>query len=245
MYAPGKELRAILEKAARDYLWLLDRGYSGSAALKLVCDRFQLPREERMLLFRGIAPSKASAARRHLVTDRARGRPLLVDGHNQALAVMHYLEGRPVFLASDGLVRDAGGSHGRVARPELLERALVLLAERVATAAPSSTLAYFDAPIPRSAGHAEAFRRALAASGLEVEVRLAANPDLALKLAPPGSLVATSDSAIADALAARPAEECLGLFDAARAAIEGLRAEVRGDAVETGWLDLGQLVSAT
>lgn len=245
MYRPSPGLEAILRSAARDYLWLLDRDYSTSAALKLVGDRFQLPSEERMILFRGVVPSRDAAVRRLLLAASARDRGLLVDGYNQGLAVMHYLEGRPVFLASDGLLRDAGGSHGRIARPELFDRALGLLAERVAAEGPSSVLAFFDAPVPKSASHARFFREKLASLGMKAEARIEADADPPLKRAPAGSLVATSDSAIADALAARPAQEGMGLFDAARAAIEALRAGSRPGGADTPWLDISQLLECS
>ena len=231
-----------LGSAARDYLWLLDRGYSSEAALKLVGDRRQLPREERMILFRGLAPSARAASRLPLLVSSPRGRRLLLDGHNQALTVMHYLEGRPLFLSNDGLLRDAGGSHGRIAREELFERALGLLAESLASAAPSRVLALFDAPIPRSARHAARLGELLAGLGIAAEARLEADADAPLKRAPPGSAVATSDSAIAEALAARPAGEGLALFDAARMAVARLRASSREGEPEEPWLELRSLL---
>jgi hypothetical protein len=235
--------------AAQDYRWLLDRGYAESAALKLVGDRFQLAREERMVLFRGVAPTARAAARRSVIARSAAGRLLLVDGHNQALAVMHYLAGRPVFLASDGLVRDAGGSHGRIARAELFDRAISLLASRIAAEAPRGVLAFFDAPIPKSAVHAATFRGALVELGVEAEARTESSADTSLREAPDGSLVATSDSAVVDFLVARRLgavreSGCPGVYDAARATIERLRAESRGDGA-LSWLDMAGLLEET
>ncbi len=236
MYSPGPEIAWAFRSAARDYRWLLDRGYAESAALKLVGDRFQLPREERLVLFRGVAPSLAAASRRALLRGDAAGRTLLVDGHNQALAVMHYLAGRPVFVASDGYLRDAGGSHGRIPRPELFDRALGLLAASVASAWPSRVLAFFDSPIPKSAAHAAAFREALARLGVEVESGTENDADAPLKAAPAGGVVATSDSAVLDSLVS--GGERPGTFDAARAAVDALRALSR-EAVAP-WFDLGR-----
>lgn len=242
MYAPPPAIIAALRLAAGDYRWLLDRAYSESAALKLVGDRFQLAGEERMLLFRSVTTGREAAARKALLEASVRGRPLLIDGHNQVFTVMHYLEGKPVFLASDGLVRDTGGSHGHIAQTELFERALGLLARTVARERPGEVLALFDAPIPKSAGHAQSFRDALAALGVEAEARIALDADAPLKLAPASSLVATSDSAIADALAARPEGEKVGLYDAARATIEGLRAEPEEKAGASPWFDMARFL---
>jgi hypothetical protein len=228
--------------AARDYRWLLDRDYSAQAALKLVGDRLQLSRDERMILFRGVVSSDRSRARAAIIGLEAEGLCLLVDGYNQALTVMHYLTGRPLFLGSDGLLRDAGGSHGRIGDHELFERAAAALVDLIALKRPSKVWLYLDAPFPGSAGHAGLFRGLLAGKGIEAEVRLERSADGPLKSAPPRSRVATSDGAIADALGltldAGPDAEAgtsPRIFDAARWAIE----QAYG---RTDILDLGELL---
>jgi hypothetical protein len=246
-----------LARAAADYRWLLDRGYPAAAALKLVGDRRQMAKDERMILFRGVASSARSASRAAILRTEAAGRELLVDGHNQALTVMHYLAGRPMFLGSDGLLRDAGGSHGRIARRELFERAAAILVVGLRAASPALVRFYLDAPIPGSAGHAELFRSLLAEAGLEAEVTLERSADAPLKAAPPGSLAATGDSAIADALcdriggdriaglgggaaagsgSAADLSSAAGVYDAARWAIELAFGE-------PSFLDLGLLLA--
>jgi hypothetical protein len=205
-----------LGRAAADYRWLLDRGYAARAALKLVGDRLQLTRDERVILFRGVASSADSAGRMASIAPQAEGRPILVDGYNQVLTVMHYLMGRPLFLGTDGLLRDAGGSHGRIADQALFERAAEALFSLIASLRPSRAAVYLDAPFPGSAAHARLFRSILQAESLEAEVSLERSADFPLKAAPPGSLVASSDSCVADAATAGGA----AIYDAARWAIE-------------------------
>jgi hypothetical protein len=227
-----------LARAAIDYRWLLDRGYPPRAALKLVGDRRQMTRDERMILFRGVASSAASASRAAAITSGAKRRPVLVDGYNQAFTVMHYLTGRPLFIASDGLLRDAGGSHGRIADAALFSRSVSALVDRISLLDSPLVAVFLDAPIPGSAGHASLFRALFAAKGIEAEVRLERSADYPLKAAPRGSIVATSDSVIADALAAGRAlsSESAGLYDAARWAID-----LAFDRPEL--LDLGRLLA--
>ncbi len=230
MYAASAGLCA----AARDYRWLLDRGYPVAATIKLVGDRHRLEREERLILFRGVASTAASRVRRALLTDSVRGRPLLVDGYNQIYSVMHYRDGRPVFLSSDGLLRDAGASHGRIPDQDRFDAALECLASAIAAADPSRVSAYFDSPVSGSAGHASRFAAALAALGVAAEAEVARSADVPLKAAPAGGVVATGDSAVVDAIAAAGAEAAV--FDAARFAIEracGLRE----------WLDLAAVLA--
>ena len=230
--------QALLE-GARDYRWLLDQGYSDDAALKLVGDRLRLSREERLILFRGVAASAPSRRRRELLAASVRGRELLIDGHNQAFTVMHYLNGRPLFLGSDGLLRDAGASHGHIVDRELFRRALSLLGGAVAEARPAAVLAYFDAPITGSIGHAALFREDLAARGVEAVCAVEPSADGPLKKAGAGAAVATGDSAIVEALARRygggPQAGGVAVFDAARFAIELAFGPAPSD---HSWLDL-------
>jgi hypothetical protein len=221
----------ILALAATEYRWLLDRGYAESASLKLVGDRHQMTRDERMILFRGVASSEASSSRAAIIRFETEGREILVDGYNQALTVMHYLSGRPLFIGTDGLTRDAGGSHGRIADAATFGWAVGVLVDRISRSSPSRVAVFLDAPVPGSAGHAGLFRDLLAADGVDAEVRLERSADGPLKAAPHRSFVATSDSAIVDALAASapaPRPENHGaaiddgpwIYDAARWAIE-------------------------
>jgi hypothetical protein len=242
----------ILARAALEYRWLIDRGYAMSASLKLVGDRHQMTRDERMILFRGVSSSADSEARRALIAAPAsigEGREILVDGYNQALTVMHYLAGRPLFVGTDGLTRDAGGAHGRIADQALFARAAGLLADRLAAPTPERVALYLDAPVPGSAGHAALFRSLFEERGIEAIVLLERSADAPLKAAGalgrdgPGALVATGDSAIADALAeagtrrgqGAPQGQGAMLYDAARWAIELAFGPV-------DLLDLGRLV---
>jgi hypothetical protein len=225
---------AALIGAAADYRWLLDSGYPEQASIKLVGDRFALGKEERLVLFRGISSSAASASRRSAQVGGAAGRLLLVDAYNQIYSVMHYLAGKPVFVCSDGLLRDAGAAHGRISNAELFDRAAATLARGLARAHIAKALAYFDSPVPYSAAHARAFRETLSAAGVDADCPVVKSADFPLKEAPPGSAAATSDSGIVDDLAKRAPP--IPIFDAARFAIEkafGPRP----------WLDMGEILS--
>jgi len=228
-----------LARAALEYRWLLDRGYASSAALKLVGDHHQMTRDERMILFRGVSSKRDSEARSAILASPpsiGAGSEILVDGYNQALTVMHYLAGRPLFIGTDGLTRDAGAAHGRIADPERFEQSIGLLADDLAALSPERVAVYLDAPVPGSAGHASVFRRTLEERGVEAIVLLERSADAPLKaagsLAGGGSLIATGDSAIADALAAAGAAR---IYDSARWAIELAFGRI-------DFLDLGRLV---
>ncbi len=225
---------ASLAAAARDYRWLLDRGYALPSSLKLVGDRFRLASEERLVLFRGVSSTSRSTSRLARASPETGGRRLLVDAYNQILTVYHYTKGRPVFVATDGVLRDAGGAHGRISDREGFERAMQILADSIAAQRPSSVLAFFDAPVSGSAGHALSFALALSRRGLEARSLVEASADPPLKLALAGDRVASSDSAILDAIGQGPGALS---YDAARKAIEGAFGA-------RDWLDLGGLLRA-
>lgn len=203
-------------EAARDYRLLLDRGYSGPATLKLVGDRRRLRAEERLILFRGIASTEDSARRRSRLVTEAAGKLLLVDAYNQAFGIVHYLLGKPCFVATDGLLRDAGANYGRVPHDELLLRAFAELAAGAVSCGVARVEAFLDAPVSRSAAHAEAFRAALAAAGLEAEVSIGKSADGAIAARLGGlsgaAVVASGDSCLVDRAPA--------VFDLARSVLE-------------------------
>jgi hypothetical protein len=220
-----------LLRAARDYRWLLDRGYPETASLKLVGDRHRLDKDERLVLFRGVADGAASEKRAARLCESA-GRTLLIDGYNEVYTVMHYLAGRPVFIATDGLVRDAGAAHGRVSDQVLFDRATSILARALAPLGLREAVAWFDAPVPHSADHARNFQAALVAEGINGRAQVERSADGPLKVAEAGTAVATSDSAIVDALSVTTI-----VFDAARAAIEAAFGARE-------WLDFRDLLKA-
>lgn len=162
--------RDELVEAAVDYAYLLDRGYPERASGLLVGNRRRLDADERIMLFRGMASAADSARRRALLGGPPRGGVLLVDGYNVAFTLLHYWLGKPCFLSSDGLLRDAGANYGRVPHEVLLSRAfseLVEWLEAVARAAvPGLEIAIFlDAPVSRSGSHADELRDLIRGAG--------------------------------------------------------------------------------
>jgi hypothetical protein len=168
-----------------------------------------------MILFRGMASTGTSLRREGRLATSVAGKVLLLDAYNQLLAIMHYRDGRPVFIASDGFLRDVGASHGHIPDEGRFVSAMEAMAAALHCAAPARIEAYFDAPVSGSARHARLFGEILLAKGLAAEARTALSADAPLKSAAEGWAVATGDSAVLDALG-----EGVVAFDAARAAIE-------------------------
>ena len=54
----------LLLQAAADFRYLLNRGYPREASLTLVGNRYDLPREARQILHRGVFADEVAQARR-------------------------------------------------------------------------------------------------------------------------------------------------------------------------------------
>ena len=183
-------------EAARDYRLLLDRGYPVDASIKLTGDRYRLDKAERMVLFRGVLPvilSRANALRRAVSVPR--DSRMAVDGYNILFTITNYLRGHPLFISTDGFLRDAGGAHGRVADAAQFYAAIDELCGNLALLEVTQATFFLDAPIPRSAEHAEALRKALAHRDIAGEVILVPSADGFVSAWKDG-MIATSDSAI-------------------------------------------------
>ncbi len=202
-------------EAIRDYRFLKDRGYPDKAALKLVSDRYRLGGVERNCLFRGVMAAGDSRRRLAKLVGAARveGRPLGVDWYNVLITVESYLKGFPVFLADDGLLRDASATHGSYRTGTVTRQAENRISGILATLRADRVEVFLDAPISFSGAMAERLRRSLARH-LRAPFTVSVHPsaDFPLKSFP--GVVATSDSTIVD----RPGVEAV--FDLAREVLE-------------------------
>jgi hypothetical protein len=183
-------------EAVRDYRFLLDRGYPVPSSLALVGNRWRLEKSERIILFRGVLPSalsRSNAVRRiEILPPDSR---LAVDGYNVLFTISNYLAGHPVFIATDGFVRDAGGAHGSVGNEARFERAMEEMCVRLIRLEPSWVELFLDAPVSKSAIHAGTIRRLMEVHGIPGEVHLVPGADGPVAKWE-GGYCATSDSAV-------------------------------------------------
>ncbi|TVR59530.1 MAG: DUF434 domain-containing protein [Spirochaetaceae bacterium] len=220
----SREFAAIPEnliEAIREYRWLLDRGYPDQPSIKLVGDRRRLTREQRGILYRGVFSAVDSTRRtKRLVIppapghDGVTGAPpeLLVDGHNVLFTIHNYFMGRPVVLATDGLVRDIGGTRARLPHTDGFTRVARALCDAVARFTWTSVTILLDEPLPWSREHVTEIARVWAETttatkngGVPLTVRTEPSVDTAVARAETG-LIATSDTAVVD-------RSSVGVFD--------------------------------
>jgi hypothetical protein len=189
LFPPRKLPR--LRRAAGDYSWLLDRGYTSSAALTLVGNRFQLQKRQREALLRAVcgrAKSRERRARRITPT----GQALLLDGFNLIITVEAALAGGVVLRCEDGLHRDLAQVHSSYRPVTETDSAIALIGEALRPAA--SVLWLLDAPVSRSGDLAARIRRA----GWEVELVPAVDCEIVHR----NRVVVSADGPLLDQVAA-------------------------------------------
>ncbi|HUW69786.1 MAG TPA: DUF434 domain-containing protein [bacterium] len=206
-------LNEALRAAIIDYRHLLDRGYPVQATIKLVGDRYRLDRAARIILFRGVLDEETSATiASRIVLELPQKASLCIDGYNVLFTLANYRAGRPLFMGTDGLLRDAGGSHGRFATGTAFAEALETLVDALPVFDPDRVVFYLDAPVSTSHDHAAAIRNACGIRGIPAEVRVVSSADPCV-IGFDGDAVASSDSVVALRAKAR-------VFDLARNILE-------------------------
>ena len=192
--------KEMLSLAAVDFLYLLDRGYPRSASLQLVGNRYNLDRQHRDCLHRGVFARKEAELRRtRLVSEEQLvDAQLLVDGHNVIITTESSLVGRPLIAAVDGVIRDIAGISHRYRISSHTERAIDLLFKMLSEHPPSEIQIFLDAPIRQSGELAALLRAALKTWDFSGTAKALRVPEKHLIDAE--GIVASSDSAILDAV---------------------------------------------
>jgi hypothetical protein len=195
----GAQNLVLIKEAAADFRYLLSRGYSRTASLSLVGDRYQLDHTSRQILHRGVFAPEAAHPRRaklRLLRDLA-GQPLGIDGHNVLITLECALRQLPLVAADDGFIRDVGQvSRAFRASPET-EQALALLADYLVRQQAGPLSVFYDAPLSFSGELAHRTRELWTARGLAVEAAAVPVPEREL-LSFPGP-IASSDTHLIDA----------------------------------------------
>lgn len=193
-----------LIQAVADYRWLLDRGYPDHGSIKLVGDRHRLSGTERGVLYRGVFGRSDSDRRRARLVRPIEGGSLVVDGHNVLFTVRNYLAGRPVVTATDGFVRDIGGTRSRLPHDGRFDRLATLVCAALRSMPWREITVLLDEPLPWSREHAalieETWRLQCAEHGGDpsaLSARTEASVDATVARTV-GGAVATSDTAIID-----------------------------------------------
>jgi hypothetical protein len=200
--------------AISDYKYFIEKEYPEKAVLKIIGDRYKLSGIERTLLFRGISKKSISKKRKGklLTPDDLDSEDIFIDGYNVLITIGSYLNGNVTFIGTDGLLRDAAESHGKINKPELLDKALKNILDYFSLLNIKSLHFYFDAPVSNSRIFSDYVNEHIAHYNLKGESINVDSPDYLLKNITKG-IICTSDSAVIDNAKVK-------LFDIARHSLE-------------------------
>jgi len=188
----------LLRPAARDFRFLLSRGYPRKSTLSFVGNHFQLHQDERDLLYRGVFTREQSTAR-HAKIVRVReikGKKLIIDGHNVLITLESAIKRRPLLLADDNFVRDISRIFRRFRPTDRTKTAWDLVEGLLSDYPPYYVTVLLDAPIPKSGELAARIRQWMKYAKIKGDVTTAARPESSL-LALEG-IKASADSVIID-----------------------------------------------
>ena len=188
----------LLRPAARDFRFLLSRGYPRKSALLFVGNHFQLHQEERDLLYRGVFTKEQSMARhaKMVRVKTIKGEKLIIDGHNVFITLESAIKSRPMLLADDNFVRDISRVFRRFRPTDRTKTAWALVEGLLSDYPPCHVTVLLDAPLPKSGELAARIRQWMKCAKIKGDVTTATRPEsslLALK-----GIKASADSVIID-----------------------------------------------
>jgi len=188
----------ILREAVADLSWLLTRGYSDTAALKLVGDRFGLRERQRKAVLQCSCSDQSLEHRRRVQVkaDGATGETLHLDGFNVLTTLEAALAGGVITVGRDRCYRDLASMHGSYRKVQETETALRFIGETLAELGAGATHWYLDSPVSNSGRLAQLIRGTAEAEGWNWDAELVSDPDPILSESK--SIVCTADSVILD-----------------------------------------------
>ncbi len=186
-----------LQEAAGEYFWMLSRGYPQASALKLVGDKFMLPRDMRQILYRGIVADEQAKLRRKKIAGITKGDHVLIDTYNVLFTVNNYLLGRPVFISNDGMMRDAGEMRGRIINKPQFSRSVSLMLDVLLMWPGATYVHYLDEPVSHSGRLSIELCKDMVQMGIEGDAHTVLSPDHMLKTVR-SEAICTSDGGIID-----------------------------------------------
>jgi len=184
-------------QAAEEYFWILSKRYPQNAALKMVGDKFMLPRDMRQILYRGVVPADQALSRRDKIGLIEKGDLVLIDTYNVLFTVNNYLLGRPLFISNDGMLRDAGEMRGRIINKPQFSRAVSMMLEVLQMWPEATYIHYLDEPVSHSGRLSIELCKDMVQMGIEGDAHAVKSPDHMLKKER-SDAICTSDGAIID-----------------------------------------------
>ncbi|MHA1213893.1 MAG: DUF434 domain-containing protein [Candidatus Hodarchaeales archaeon] len=178
------KVKALLDKAYCDLIYLLDHGYPKASALKFIADHYVMNKNLRDILKRVsfskeqiIRIKKKQIKNPSLLTNRT----LFVDMYNQLTTFFSLFSKDPIFICRDGLIRDIFSLIHNKSDLKIELPIITSFLEAVKLLSPKQVFFYLDSPISHSALHCELINESILQVGLNGECRCVKSVDYELK----------------------------------------------------------------
>lgn len=186
-----------LQEAVYDYSFLLTRGYSEDALFKLVGDRYQLQKRQRLAVMRSACSDISLNHRQQRIIDFHQiNEPVLIDGFNLLITIESALSRGYIFEGRDGSYRDIASIHASYKRVEETFPALELIGNYLSAKSAEKVYWYLDKPVSNSGKLKQYIEEIAGQYHWPWEVTLKQSPDFALKEV--SNPVVTTDGVILD-----------------------------------------------
>ena len=196
LFSPDK--LPLLRGAVSDLSWLLTRGYTMKAALKLVGDRHSLTDRQRLAVSRAACSDQSRLGRAETrVSHKAiAGEELIVDAFNLIITVEAALSGGVLIQCRDGCIRDLSSVHGSYRSVNETDQAMRLIGSALEEFSPKSVDWLLDRPISNSGRLAKRIRDLTSENDWNWTVKVLFNPDA--EIIASKTVVISSDSHVLD-----------------------------------------------
>lgn len=214
-----------LRHAIQDYCWLLTKGYTAKAGMKLVGDRFKLTDRQRLLITRCACSQQQKETRlsSEVPPENMSQHELWIDGFNVLITIESALSNGFLFRGTDGCVRDMASIHGTYRRVNETSEAILLIGNYLNSIAVKKTTWLLDQPVSNSGRLMCLIDELAAKNDWPWQSRLCKSPDYELKQF--NGIAATADGVILDAVSSADSSDATGWFNLARHAIESQLSE--------------------
>ena len=168
-FGPGAAEK--MNAAAREIVFLINRGYDTKSACTFVGDHHLLSQRQRMALARAVSPAASLEERRRKRLERPPA-ALALDGFNTIITLEVALSGSLLLRGMDGTLRDLAGLRGSYRVVDKTHRAAELLLARLAALGVERAVFYLDQQVSNSGRLRELLLQMAAGGPVRVEVTL-------------------------------------------------------------------------
>lgn len=163
-----------IKEAAKDTLYLLNRGYKVKSATCFVQNHYMLNEYQRLALARSLATDKEVELRKskQLNKEDCKGKEVWIDGFNAIIPMESLVSDSPLFECMDGAIRDMANLKGSYHIIDKTEPAIHLILSKLDELEIKKAHIYLDKPVSNSGRLKTLIREISENYKVEVEIEL-------------------------------------------------------------------------